>query len=82
MWLTQPLCLCSQAVHVALFLGFECEVFSMVLGLGKIFPQNTTGHLSSCSTPPLGLGPAPSPLICASLVFGDGGPFPFLLWAL
>lgn len=52
----------------------------MVLGLGRIFPQNTTGQLKLL-TPSPGLVLVPSPLICASLVFGDGGPFLFLIWA-
>ena len=63
------------------FVGFECKLFSMLLGLDKIFPWDTTGQLSSCSPPSPKAGAAPGLLICASLVFGDGGPFPFLLWA-
>lgn len=52
----------------------------MILGLDRIFPQNTIGQLLSCSPPTPGAGVSTYPLISAKLVFGGRGPFPFLFW--
>lgn len=65
------------SIQIASFSDFEWKL-SMVLGLGRIFPQNTTGQLKLLTTSPR-LEPVPTPLICASRVWGWGSfPFPDL----
>lgn len=49
----------------------------MILGLDRIFPQNTIGQLLSSSPPTPGAGAITYPLISAKLVFGGRGPFLF-----